>query len=437
MTDATIEAIKKSNLIFVSAQPDSVYFHWQVELYLYQFAKHGPEVASRCYALLGHRGDQPTSYAKELAEKVKATGAHVICYKDSRNLSVPNYYIPSIRPHLLKQFFAEYPELGANVFYHDSDIFLVKLPRFDLLLNDPTNYVSDTISYIGYDYIKGCADRYKAKHPEVKDLIQVMCDCVGISAETVKANQAGSGGAQYLLKNVDAAFWAEAETACQALYSATATYDRTHKIDHGGLQIWTADMWVVLWLVWKRGSTTKVHKELDFSWATYSVTDYHKFPIFHLAGITGDNCKGKFYKGAYTNKNIFTEYLKNKALFDDIDKNSATYEYVVMIKEYAERLPPLPPVKGAKAVKRFLLDSKDAWSSVYTKDEEKSFLTKPIWRSADNKFFLFYNGSGGWTLTATQYESELTASMGGFASCSAENPYEGGWNHACTIKILD
>jgi hypothetical protein len=436
MTDKIIDAIKKHNLIFVSAQPDSIYFHWQVELYLYQFAKHGPEVASRCYALLGHRGNQPSPYATELAEKAKKLGANVICYKDTRNLSVPNFYIPSIRPHLLKQFFAEYPGLGANVFYHDSDIFLVRLPRFDLLLgeSDPISYVSDTISYIGYDYLKGCADRYQAKYPALpeNDLINVMCDVVGISAETVKANQAGSGGAQYLLKNVDSAFWAEAETACQALYSATATYERTHTIEHGGLQIWTADMWAVLWLVWKRGFTTQVHKELDFSWATYSVTDYYKSPIFHLAGVTGDNCKGKFYKGAYTNKNVFVEYLKNRTLFDDIDKNSATYEYVKLIKEYAEGLPLLPAPKETKKVTRFLLDTKDAWSGVYAKDAVKG-----LWRSADGRFIIFSNGSGGWTLTASQYEAEITPTMGGFASCSAENPYEGAWNQACTIKVLE
>jgi hypothetical protein len=204
-------------------------------------------------------------------------------------------------------------------------------------------------------------------------------------------------------------------------------------------------MWAVLWLVWKRGSKTQVHKELDFSWATYNITDYYKSPIFHLAGITGDNCKGKFYKGAYTNKNVFVEYLKNKALFDDIDKNSATYEYVKLIKEYAEGLPSLPSLPSlsllpstltTKDVKRFLLDSKDGWSGVYAKDEAKSFMTKPIWRSADNKFFMFYTGSG-WTLTATQYEPELTPTMGGFASCLAENPYEGGWNQACTIKVLE
>jgi hypothetical protein len=423
----TLDAIKKHNMIFVTAQPDSTYFHWQVELYLYQFAKHGPEIADRCYALLGYRG-KPTAYAQELATKFK----HVILYEDTRNLSVPHYYIPSIRPHLLKQFFAEYPDLGASVFYHDSDIFLVKMPAFELMLDDAISYVSDTISYIGYNYIKECETRYREKHPAIPedDLLHQMCECVGLSAELVKVNQPNSGGAQYLLKQVDAAFWAEAEIACQSLYALTKVYDTAHPIS-AGIQIWTADMWVVLWLLWKRGSATKIHKELDFSWATYTVTDYYKCNIFHLAGVTTENRKGKFYKGAYNNKNVFKEYLRDKTIFDEIDKNNATHEYVKILKEYAEGYPLLAP----KEHSRFLLDSKDAWSAVYSKDTT-AFQGRPLWRSADGSYFIFYSGSA-WILTHKQYEKDLTDKTGGYASTVAEEPYEGGWNQPCTIRLLD
>ena len=428
---ATLDAIKRTNTIFVSAQPDSIYFHWQVELYLYQFAKHGPEIEDRCYALLGYRG-QPSAHAKEMAAACK----HVILYEDTRDLSVPNFYIPSIRPHLLKQFFAEYPSLGASVFYHDSDIFLVKLPKFELMLNDAVSYVSDTVSYIGYNYIKECQDRYKAVHKALppNDLIDKMCECVGISAELVKINQPNSGGAQYLLKNIDAAFWTEAEVACQALYALTKVYDTSHPIS-AGLQIWTADMWIVLWLLWKRGSQTKLHKELDFSWGTYTAKDYHRINIFHLAGVTSDNAKGKFYKGAYTHKNVFKEYLRNKKIFDDVSPDNATYEYVAVLKEYAERHQVSDVVKPVKDHSRFLLESKAAWSGVYTKDTA-TFQDRPLWRSTDRTYFIFYNGSG-WILTHSQYEKELTTKMGGFASSSADQPYEGGWNQSCTIRLLD
>jgi len=423
----TIAAIQKHNMILVSAQPDSIYFHWQVELYLYQFAKHGPEIADRCYALLGYRG-QPTLYAKELAAKFP----HVLLYEDTRDLTVPNFYIPSIRPHLLKQFFAAYPALGASVFYHDSDIFLVKMPAFELMLDDAVSYVSDTVSYIGYDYIKGCQDRYKAVHKALptNDLIDKMCACVGISAELVKVNQANSGGAQYLLKNVDAAFWTEAEIACQALYALTKNYDTAHPIA-AGLQIWTADMWIVLWLLWKRGFQTRIHKELDFSWATFTVSEYHKYNIFHLAGVTGENCKDKFFKGAFTNKSVFKEYLRNKAIFEHVSPDNATYEYVALIKEYAEGV----HVTEMKT-SRFLLNSLDAWAGIYSKDPTAVALGHPLWRSTNKTYIIFNNGSG-WILTHSQYEKELTATTGGFASTQAEEPYDGTWNCPCTIRTLD
>jgi hypothetical protein len=307
------------------------------------------------------------------------------------------------------------------------------MPQFELMLDDAISYVSDTISYIGYDYIKGCQDRYKAGHKELpeNDLINKMCDCVGISSELVEINQPNSGGAQYLLKDVNAAFWAEAEVACQALYALTKVYDTAHPIP-AGLQIWTADMWIVLWLLWKRGSQTRIHRELDFSWATFTVSEYHRYNIFHLAGITGENCKDKFYKGAFTNKSVFKEYLRNKSIFNHVSRDNATYEYVALIKEYAEGL----SVSEPKRIRRFLLDSSAACSGVYLKDPATVALGQPLWRSTNGTYIIFNTGSA-WILTHSQYEKEMSPSTGGYASTQAEEPYEGGWNCPCTIRPLD
>jgi len=409
------------NLIFISAQPDETYFHWQVEIYLYQFAKHGIE--DRCYALFGYK-NAPSVTALEIAKKYK----HVLFYKDERDCKGPDHYIPTIRPHLLKKFFAENPILGASVFYHDSDIFLVRLPRFELMLADKINYVSDTISYIGYNYINNCQNRYTAKHPAAADdpLIQRMCDCAEISVDLVKQNEANSGGAQYLLKNIDAAFWIEAESLCQSLYSCMKDYDAKYPIDHP-IQSWATDMWVVLWLVWKRGAATRIHSEIDFSWATQTVTDYFKKPIFHLAGVTTKNWEGTFYKGAYTAKNVFKEYARDKTLFDSIRKTSATYEYVKVLKEYADGHP-------IKELTRFLLDSKGAWSAVYQKSEETVF-NRPLWRSIDGKYIMFNNGAA-WIVTHSQPLEGITRGTGGYASTIRSEPYDGGWNQPCVITVL-
>ena len=418
----TLESLEKHNTIFISAQPDEIYFHWQVEIYLYQFAKHG--IQDRCYALFGYR-DTPSEYALGLAKKYP----HIVMYKDDRDISAPNHYKPTIRPHLLKKFFAEHPDLGASVFYHDSDIFLVQMPRFELMLADDVNYLSDTISYIGYNYITNCQKRYEAKHPDATPLIDVMCNCVGLPVALVKENELNSGGAQYLLKGIDAKFWEEAEDLCQKLADCMKAYDDKYPVDHG-VQLWTADMWIVLWLVWKRGNATRIHKDLDFSWAPYTATDYHKKRIFHLAGISQKNCEGHFYKAHYHKKNVFVEYARNKSIFDNVKPTSATYEYVKVLKEYAEGSPVI-----IKESSRFLLDSKDAWSSIYTKDSA-TFSDRPLWRSVDAKYFIFNNGTA-WVLTGASYEKDLTTKTGGYASTYATEPYEGGWNQPCVIRLLD
>ena len=195
-----VEAIKKHNMIFISAQPDTVYFHWQVALYMYQFSKHN--IIDRCYALFGYTGNKPSKFVTDLAKKYPT----VKFYKDTR---IDKEYVPTIRPHILSKFFESYPHLGKNVFYHDSDIFLVKMPQFNLMLGDDIGYLSDTLSYIGYDYIKTCGDRYKEKYNNLpdNDIFKKMCKIMDIDPELVKKNQNNSGGAQYLLKNIDSKYW--------------------------------------------------------------------------------------------------------------------------------------------------------------------------------------------------------------------------------------
>jgi hypothetical protein len=206
------------------------------------------------------------------------------------------------------------------------------------MLNDNIGYLSDTISYIGYNYIKECSDRYKQKYPELpeNDLLSLMCTCANISEELVQNNQENSGGAQYVLKNIDSEFWEDCEILTVRLFDFLKTYEHTYPIDHH-IQSWTSDMWSILWTYWKRGNITKVVPELDFSWATNNVKDYNSKPIFHLAGVTNDDSSDKFYKGLYVSKNVFEEYKKDKSIFDHISPENATYEYVKVIKEYCDQ----------------------------------------------------------------------------------------------------
>ena len=62
---------------------------------------------------------------------------------------------------------------------------------FDKLLNDNISYLSDTIGYIGYKYIKDCCDRYEKQHPtsNKEQLLQEMADTIGIDVDLIKQNQ--------------------------------------------------------------------------------------------------------------------------------------------------------------------------------------------------------------------------------------------------------
>lgn len=466
-----LKSLSDNDVIFITAQPDSTYFHWQVEIYLYQFAKQG--ILDRCFALFGYQGNSPSDYAKNLAKKYQC----IKFYKDTRP---QNDYAPTIRPHILAKFFKENPRLGKNVFYHDSDIFLTHLPRFDCMLqpHDNIGYLSDTVSYIGHNYIKECSERYKHKYPNLRDqdIFYGMCDVVGIDYQIVKNNEKNSGGAQYLLKNIDYKFWEECETTCYKLYEYLSKYEKTYPIS-SHIQKWTTDMWVVLWLYWKRGNSTLIHRELDFSWATGTVRDYNTLNIFHLAGITGSNCHDKFHKGKYTKQIVFDAYFADPSIFDHIDKNNATFEYVNVIKEYvkdvylpergltlknsAQTIPQSEvsqllsqgltkvlwkhsttlDIKDAlknlhKNVKQFKIKIDKVYAGIYILDESKICCGKHIWRNTNGTFLIFWSGAS-WVLTYTKYETQIGPDCGGIISSQAHHPYINSWNiTGLTIDLL-
>jgi hypothetical protein len=276
------------------------------------------------------------------------------------------------------------------------------------MLKDDIGYLSDTVSYIGYNYIQDCSRRYKAKYSELEenDLLNKMCECMEISKELLKENEQNSGGAQYLLKNITSEFWNNVEQSCYKLFKMLKDYEAKYPIDHH-IQSWTTDMWCVLWHYWKLGNKTKVHKELDFSWATDNRQQYYTKNIFHLAGVT-DKEKHMFYKGKYINSNIFDVYKNNNSAFDHVSNDSITIEYVNMIKEYVD----LQPKKTT-----FVIANKDNWDGVYDKDDTKKCCNKSIWRSTDKRFIIFWN-TQSWIVTSSQYESEISETCGGFISYS-------------------
>lgn len=301
------------NLYYICAQPAIPYYHWQLEVMIHNFRKNGIK-SEQIHILLGAGNDYYEEYWNKFKEKYSNVVIEV--YQDNR---VTPMYVPSLRPHILKHHFKKYQYLQKNaVFYHDCDMLFTQPVNWQKFIDDDTWYVSNTISYIGAEYIKS----------KKLNIFQEMCDIIGVDAKFVEQQEANSGGAQYIMKNVTPEFWEKVERDSEEL---TKYFNRKvseyHNILHyHPIQAWTADMWAVLWNGWKFNHDIKVVPEMDFCWATDRISNWDRLKIFHNAGVT-PNDKKLFFKGHY-----IAEYPRvldtNK-----YDREYCSYRYIQEIKE--------------------------------------------------------------------------------------------------------
>jgi hypothetical protein len=306
-------------MTFICAQPDVPYFHWQVEVLIHNFMKNG--INPNWIEILFSYDETISDEGVALARKYPFV--RFFFYKKT---PCDNYgYIPILRPDILEQHFLKYPNLSDEIiFYHDSDIIFRELPDFNSLLNDDIWYLSDTVSYIGSDYIKSKSDK----------ILTDMCNIAGISRDLVEQNNKNSGGAQYLMKNIDHLFWRDVKFVSLDLYKymldaeieerKTLTEDQLKT--YNPIQKWCADMWGVLWCGLKRGNEVRLSDELGFSWgSSWGTHEWQRYKIMHNAGVS-DNCNGKcFHKSEFMNKSPW-DYD-----FSAIDPNSNTHNYVQAI----------------------------------------------------------------------------------------------------------
>lgn len=312
-------------LRYMCVQPRLVYYAWQVEVAINNFLKHGID-GSKIDILVAWNPIDGTSTQEAINawDKLKNhyTTVNFHFYRDTR--PHPIHYISSVRPNILKQHFEAYPELkDAVIYYHDCDALFTRKPAFDHLLNDDVWYVSDTNSYINYTYIQS----------KGHGVYEKMCEIVGIDPEIPKQNNAHSGGAQYILKNVDADYWHKVERDAETLFfeiNKLSYKVKETEPDYHELQIWCADMWAVLWNSWLRGNEVKVVPELNFAWATDPVERWDQCLIFHNAGVVC-NCGRKFYKGLYMNE------LPYGIQQEEYSTNICSYNYVKEIVETASK----------------------------------------------------------------------------------------------------
>jgi hypothetical protein len=143
-----------------------------------------------------------------------------------------------------------------------------------------------------------------------EEVLDAMCEVVGIDKSVVKNNQLNSGGAQKLFKNIDYKYWEMVEEYSNKLYDKLSNMQHIkRKEDPYGIQAWTSSMWAELWTGWKLGHQIVVPPEFDFCWATCPSSRWDDVYFFHNAGVPSSN-QGMFYKAQYMDKLPFNEGLK-------------------------------------------------------------------------------------------------------------------------------
>ena len=288
---------------YILAQDKSKYSLWQLRVAVGSLIDLGVE-REDIYIILGTYG-----YDKEYNKLFRDYRG--VNFHEYRNHSFRDYK-PSAKPYLLWKFFEQFPYQCKNQwFLLDNDVVLTKkMNNF----SKKVIHMSDTISYIGYDYLvkKG----YTASD---------FSDILDIDPSLIEKDE-GAGGAQIIFTGVDSEVWKWAYESSVTLFQTLRRHENRSK-DGVRIQYWTAEMWAVLWSFWKHGHTTKVDKRLDFVFSTDSKESANKVSIIHNAGVTGIEDKLLFHKGLYTKS------YPPKDL--EIDKDTANYIYYKNVIKYA------------------------------------------------------------------------------------------------------
>jgi len=326
-------------LRFICAQPDDTYYTWQVHLWLESLKKLGHSNKATVLIYIPDFREKNTRWEK-IIDLYPET--EFVFYKDVDRVSkLLSVYIPIIRPYVLLRYFKDHPEMkNKAVFYCDSDIVFTEKFNIDKYIDDDISYLSDTNSYINASYFDSkTKDVLPEKLEEYKtlDVLAQLTSLIGIDRATCEKNNLHSGGAQYLLKNIDGAFWEKVLKDCLIIRMYLQSINKNFfASEDKGFQSWCADMWAVLWNLWVREQETKVVPELNFSWATDNINKLETTTIYHNAGVTGDYIgdfpafyKGKYHTGKDPMKDPHLEVVYNH----EKSKNYCTHFYTTKLIE--------------------------------------------------------------------------------------------------------
>ena len=331
------------DLKFICAQPDDTYYTWQVHLWLESLKKIGHSDKAIVLIFIPNYREKNEKWQQVIDLYPEA---EFVFYKDVDGVSSKlGVYIPVLRPYVLMKYFYEHPEMKQNaVFYCDSDVIFTERFNVDEFLDDDVNYLSDTNSYINASYFDSKINQVLPEklHGYKKiDVLAQATEMCGITREIAEANNDHSGGAQYLLKNIDGAFWEKVLRDCLSIRSYLLSINRLYfKDESSGFQSWCADMWAVLWALWYRGAETKNIPELEFAWSSDPIDKIDRLGILHNAGIVDTNMGDypAFYKGIYhTGKDPFKDPHMQVVANSEAAQKKCTYYYVKELLQLKEK----------------------------------------------------------------------------------------------------
>lgn len=333
------------DLKFLTICPDDTYYTWQVHSWIESLKKLGysDKVIVLIYIPSFREKNEKWKQVIDLYPE-----AEFVFYKDDKKdiTDKLNIYIPILRPYCAAKYFKEHPEMKEKaIFYCDSDVLFTNKLDIEKFVNDDVNYLSDTNSYINASYFDSKErDVLPSKLEEYKtfDILAQATSLIGINREICERNNLHSGGAQYLLKNIDEEFWEKVIKDCLMIRVYLMGINKQFfESEVKGYQSWCADMWAVLWNLWLREQETQVVDEMNFTWATDPITKLNTTAIFHNAGIVGDTQNGypAFYKGKYvkgTDPFKDTEHIDNM-LNNPETRKHCTFFYLTQLLELKQK----------------------------------------------------------------------------------------------------
>ena len=301
---------------YICCQPAIPFYTWQVEVMINNFLKMGITPNSMDIVCAIENDIIPDAWLKL---RTHFNSVRFFFYNDTR---LDKIYPPSVYFNMMKQHIVAHPEILQNtLFLHDCDIVFTKPPNFNSMIFGNAWYLSDTNSYINYEYIQ-----QKGNH-----VYEQMCDIIGIDKLIPKLMNLQSGGAQYIVKDTTFEYWDKVEKDSIALYKHFCDTEHLH-VQKGDqdypIQKWTAGMWSLLWNAWLFGHETIVDKRMEFTWVTNMYETVEQYGILHNAGV-GNNTSRMFFKGEYATTLPYNVEL-------DIAKEKASYYYYQQIKETAK-----------------------------------------------------------------------------------------------------